>query len=43
MPPIHVIRNALVAGSAERRPAVLWALASLALSKPKALATGEET
>jgi len=32
MPPIHVIRNALVAGSAERRPAVLWALASLALS-----------
>jgi EmrB/QacA subfamily drug resistance transporter len=32
MPPINVIRNALVAGSAERRPAVLWALASLALS-----------
>jgi EmrB/QacA subfamily drug resistance transporter len=32
MQPIHVIREALVAGSAERRPAVLWALASLALS-----------
>ena len=32
MQPIHVIRNALVAGSAERSPAVLWALASLALS-----------
>jgi EmrB/QacA subfamily drug resistance transporter len=32
MPPINVIRNALVAGSTERRPAVLWALASLALS-----------
>ncbi len=32
MPPIHVIRDAVVAGSAERSPAVLWALASLALS-----------
>ena len=32
MPPINVIRDAVVAGSAERSPAVLWALASLALS-----------